>query len=159
MSLAATYTARKRGRLGKSQTCAAPSDSARPPVALTPLLSCSRHRLLACPFSWHCGGGRLATGARYEDEPQPQWRVTSSHPKQRRALAICVRWQPHHSPQLCSGTWSPNGTPVNAMYLCMKKNGRRSRSHRSLPSKIQATTPPQDFATVTLCRILLPLRP
>ena len=79
MSLAATYTARKRGRLGKSQTCAAPSDSARPPVALTPLLSCSRHRLLACPFSWHCGGGRLATGAATMESYQ-------LHPKQRRAL-------------------------------------------------------------------------
>ena len=44
MSLAATFTATKRTRLGESKIRSIRSDYTHPPVALTPLLSCSRQR-------------------------------------------------------------------------------------------------------------------
>ena len=47
-----------------------------------------------------------------------------------------------------SGNVEPHGRPANTMHLSTEKNWSRSRSHRSLPSKIHAATPPQNLAAV-----------
>ena len=51
-------------------------------------------------------------------------------------------------PRLQQRHLEPHGRPANAMHLCTEKNWSRSRSHRSLPSKIHAATPPQNLAAV-----------
>ena len=64
------------------------------------------------------------------------------------APAACASWQPLHATRRCSSTMSSIGRRANTMHLCTENIRSRSRSHRSLPSKNHAATPPQNLAAV-----------
>ena len=74
-----------------------------------------------------------------------RWRLRVEQPH---ASAACASWQPHHATRRCSSTMSSIGRRANTMHLCTENIRSRSRSHRRLPSKIHAATPPQNLAAV-----------